>query len=169
MVRARQILEGMGEGERPFQPTHVLPPRSRGEGATLNSSHNQVGSELKTRPPKPILKSKSEVKPQLTFTHSLRGRKKGQVDALPARNWLWQAGVSRGPSCCSDPSLLIVGIAVSNVENHLLGGLWDLQRGKQNWIFKKELFNLKNKFSHGLIDSQLVLSGSRTIQWVPAK
>lgn len=35
----------------------------------------------------------------------------------------------------SDPSLLIVGIAVSNVENHLLGGLWDLQRGRQNLIF----------------------------------
>ena len=69
----------------------------------------------------------------------------------------------------SDPSLLIVGIAVSNVENHLLGGLWDLRRGRQNLIFKKELFNLKNKFSHGLIDSQLVLSGSRTVAWVPAK
>lgn len=84
------------------------------------------------------------------------------MESLPSRNWLRQAGGARGPSWCSDPSLLIVGMAVSNVENHLLGGLWDLQRGKQNLIFKKELFNLRNKFSHGLIDSQLVLSGSRT-------
>lgn len=66
------------------------------------------------------------------------------------------------------PVWLMVGIAVSNVENHLLGGLGDLQRGKQNLIFKRELFNLKNRFSPGLIDSQLV-PGSRTVPWVPAK
>lgn len=59
------------------------------------------------------------------------------MEAFPTRHWRCQAGVSRGPRWCSDPRLLIGGIAVSNVETHLLGGLGDLQRGKPNLIFKK--------------------------------
>ena len=160
------MLEAMREVTPPPNP-HIA--SKKGGAITLSYSRNHKGSKLKTRLPKVYFKVWKWSQASLMFTRSVKGRRKGQMDALPTRNWLWQAGVSRGPSWCSDPSLLIVGIAVSNVENHLLGGLWDLQRGKQNLIFKKELFNLKNKFSLGLIDSQLVLSGSRTVQWVPAK
>lgn len=53
------------------------------------------------------------------FCHSLEGRRKrgNRADgcSLPIWYWLWQAVVSMGLSCCFDPSLLIAGIAVSNV------------------------------------------------------
>lgn len=91
------------------------------------------------------------------------------MEALPTRHRRCQAGISRGPRRGSDPRLLTGGIAVSNVEAHLLGGLGDLQRGEPNLIFKEELFNSKDTFSHGLMDSQLVLSGFGTGPWVPAK
>lgn len=53
------------------------------------------------------------------FCHSLGGRRKRGIRAdgrsPPIWYWLWQAVVSMGLSCCFDPSLLIAGIAVSNV------------------------------------------------------
>lgn len=83
------MSEGMGRGH-PLPPPHVASIKGD-TGLILNYSHSHMECKLKNRPPrsvKSILKSENEVKPRLTLTHSARGEKKGQMDALPTSNWL---------------------------------------------------------------------------------